>query len=205
MNEKGQRIADDLADHLRNRIISGEFAPGTRLAEAGLASEYSVSRPTVRAALDMLTADGLLTREVRHQSRIPHITPDDVGDIVALLRVSEERALDHVLKETPDIRPLAAAVGASHDFFLQSFVELAGVERLSVVHRRSTFELLLFGAQQQVLDVDDGAERDLEPVHRQLVQAIVMGSDNARDVLRQLHAQRCQRLGVVHDGVESLS
>ena len=48
-----------LALQLRERIASGEIAPGSRLAsEPALALEHGVSRVTVRRALDSLAAEG---------------------------------------------------------------------------------------------------------------------------------------------------
>lgn len=54
-----------LALLLRERIASGEIAPGSRLAsEPALALEHGVSRVTVRRALYSLAADGLIDRRV---------------------------------------------------------------------------------------------------------------------------------------------
>ncbi|MCQ8772258.1 GntR family transcriptional regulator [Streptomyces telluris] len=48
-----------IADDLRRRIESGEFAVGERLpAETKLATRYRVSVPTLRVALDLLQAEG---------------------------------------------------------------------------------------------------------------------------------------------------
>jgi DNA-binding FadR family transcriptional regulator len=50
-----------IADQLRAAIASGTLAPGTRLPpEAELASRYGVSRGTVREAMRMLAASGLV-------------------------------------------------------------------------------------------------------------------------------------------------
>lgn len=54
-----------LALLLRERIASGEIAPGARLpGEPALALEHGVSRVTVRRALDTLASDGLIDRRV---------------------------------------------------------------------------------------------------------------------------------------------
>ena len=50
---------------LRERIASGEIAPGARLpSEPALALEHGVSRVTVRRALDSLAIEGLIDRRV---------------------------------------------------------------------------------------------------------------------------------------------
>ncbi|MQA27190.1 MAG: GntR family transcriptional regulator [Micromonosporaceae bacterium] len=51
-----------VADALRARIRSGDLRPGDRLpTEHELMAEYGVSRNTVRLALNLLTAEGLIT------------------------------------------------------------------------------------------------------------------------------------------------
>lgn len=49
---------------LRDRIVAGELPPGGRLpGEPALATEHSVSRVTVRRALDLLEKEGLVQRK----------------------------------------------------------------------------------------------------------------------------------------------
>ncbi|WP_169988599.1 MULTISPECIES: FadR/GntR family transcriptional regulator [unclassified Microbispora] len=51
----------DLADRLREQILSGEFEPGDRLpVEPDLCAMYGVSRSTVREALRVLSSERLL-------------------------------------------------------------------------------------------------------------------------------------------------
>ncbi|SDV48833.1 GntR family transcriptional regulator [Chitinasiproducens palmae] len=70
---------------VRQRILSGEYAPGEVLRQEALADELGVSRVPVREAITRLTAEGLLTS-------VPHR-----GAYVAELSVDE-------VKETFDIR-----------------------------------------------------------------------------------------------------
>jgi len=60
-------------DQLRNRIVSGDFAPGMHLVETSLAETLGVSRTPIREALSRLEQDGLVERgsrglQVRHRS-----------------------------------------------------------------------------------------------------------------------------------------
>ncbi|MDT7682479.1 MAG: Bacterial regulatory protein gntR family, partial [Pseudonocardiales bacterium] len=48
-----------LADQLRDELLSGEIAPGSRLKEEHLAQRFRVGRYTVRSALRTLVANGL--------------------------------------------------------------------------------------------------------------------------------------------------
>jgi DNA-binding GntR family transcriptional regulator len=54
-------LVDDLAERIRQRIISGEFPIGAQLRQAALASEFKVSRTPVREALRQLQSGGLIT------------------------------------------------------------------------------------------------------------------------------------------------
>jgi GntR family transcriptional regulator len=54
--------ARQLADLLRRQILTGGFPTGTLPHEAALGTEYAASRNTVRQALDMLRAEGLVDR-----------------------------------------------------------------------------------------------------------------------------------------------
>ena len=52
---------NQVAEQLRQRIYSGELAPGTKLpSEAGLIQQYNVSRVTARGAIKELQSEGLI-------------------------------------------------------------------------------------------------------------------------------------------------
>lgn len=56
-----QALYRQLADRLREAIRNGELAPGTRLpSEPELAEQYDVARNTVRLALGVLRAEGVI-------------------------------------------------------------------------------------------------------------------------------------------------
>jgi GntR family transcriptional repressor for pyruvate dehydrogenase complex len=56
------RVADQILDDLRERILSGALPDGTRLpAEKDLAAQYGVSGATMREAVRALTAMGLIS------------------------------------------------------------------------------------------------------------------------------------------------
>ena len=54
--------ARQLADLLRRQLLTGGFPDGTLPHESTLAAEYRASRNTVRQALDLLRAEGLVER-----------------------------------------------------------------------------------------------------------------------------------------------
>jgi DNA-binding FadR family transcriptional regulator len=57
-----RRVADQILDDLHGQILSGALPAGTKLpAERDLAAGYGVSGPTIREAIRVLTAMGLVT------------------------------------------------------------------------------------------------------------------------------------------------
>ena len=50
----------DCVERLRNAIIVGELQPGQKLIEANLCQAMVVSRPSLREALRVLEAEGLI-------------------------------------------------------------------------------------------------------------------------------------------------
>jgi GntR family transcriptional regulator of vanillate catabolism len=88
------QVVNVLMDELRN----GQFAPGQRVTEQGLAERLEVSRTPIREALNQLTEQGLLEARPRGGYVIPSPTIDEVRQITAL----------RMLLEPPAVRMAAA-------------------------------------------------------------------------------------------------
>jgi DNA-binding GntR family transcriptional regulator len=95
-------LADSVADILRERIVSGAFAPGERLVEAELARQLQVSRGPVREALAGLRAEGLAYEEPRRGSFVAALTTDDVREIYELRAALESRAARLLIEHDDD-------------------------------------------------------------------------------------------------------
>ncbi|HST39992.1 MAG TPA: GntR family transcriptional regulator [Conexibacter sp.] len=59
--QPAQALVDDLAERIRQRIMTGEIPIGAQLRQAALATEFGVSRTPVREALRQLQMGGLIT------------------------------------------------------------------------------------------------------------------------------------------------
>ncbi len=75
---------------LRNFITSGGIAPGSRITETSLSEEMSVSRATVRSALNSLSAEGLVKLTPYTGWMINKLTAREVWELYTL-RSSLER------------------------------------------------------------------------------------------------------------------
>ncbi len=78
--DASQPIGAQLFQYLRGRIIRGEFPPGTRLSEAGVAGELRISRQPVRETFIKLAEDGLLEVRPQRGTMVPKISARMVED-----------------------------------------------------------------------------------------------------------------------------
>lgn len=76
-----ERLAEDVADC----IIAGEFAPGARLDEHGLAERYGVSRTPVREALRQLASTGLIEIRPRRGAIVVALTSAQLETLFAAM------------------------------------------------------------------------------------------------------------------------
>jgi hypothetical protein len=80
-----------IADALRERVRSGDLRSGDPLpSERGLASEFGVNRLTLRKALDVLTAEGLITRQHGRGSFVASPPPTAASAPVVYVGSTEE-------------------------------------------------------------------------------------------------------------------
>lgn len=105
----------DLADLLRQRIVSGQLAAGQRMpSETELRQQYGLARTTVRRAIDVLRHEGLIIVRHGHPSRVrdqPDI--DDVtvpeGSIISARMPTPQERQEH---DMPEGVPLLVVVDA---------------------------------------------------------------------------------------------
>ena len=77
---------------LRQRIVQGEFAGGTRLYEVALAEDLNISRTPVREAMSRLAEEGLLERAPGGGFTVRSFTYRDAIDAIELRGVLEGTA-----------------------------------------------------------------------------------------------------------------
>jgi DNA-binding GntR family transcriptional regulator len=152
-----------LAAALRDRILNGELAPGTRLIERAIVEEYDVARVTVRSALAQLAAEGLVATESHRGARVASLTEAELHDVFALRTALEVEAARIALAERPDEldAELGAAIDAlarvcrakrvawrrvvdAHEAVHRALVDAAHSPRISAAHEALAGELRLF-------------------------------------------------------------
>lgn len=77
-------LQDTVLMQLRDLILSGEFAPGQRLAEQQLAERLGASRTPVRGALVTLEQEGLVEANETGKYLVRRFTAQEVADAIAV-------------------------------------------------------------------------------------------------------------------------
>jgi DNA-binding GntR family transcriptional regulator len=180
-------VADAVADVLRRRLLSGHYRGGEQLRDTELSQEFGVARPTVRAAVQTLVADGLLERGHGRSAQVRSFTAEDAIDLYRLRRPIEAVAVQMVVSQArplDGVEPAAqafAALGddvswdvvADHDVaFHRAVFVAAGSVRLLRTFDAVSAELRLLVAQ---LRPTYGSVSDLAHEHELLLVALRSG------------------------------
>src|SRR5271166_369584 len=96
-------VADQVATLLRQRILEGEFRPGTQLQELPLASSLGVSRNTMREAIRILSLEGLLLRSLHRGAAVSQLSLRDVQEIYQMRRMLELPAVFAARRPDPSL------------------------------------------------------------------------------------------------------
>ncbi|GLW64163.1 GntR family transcriptional regulator [Actinomadura rubrobrunea] len=101
-----------IADRLREQIVSGAFAPGSRMIEPQLGARLGVSRGPVREALQRLVQEGLLRNIPNRGVFVVELDVADIMDIYTARRAVEREAatLLHRGRSRHHLERLAAVV-----------------------------------------------------------------------------------------------
>ena len=179
-----------LADELRELILDARLGPGIPLREEALAAEHGVNRHTVRAALQQLAAQRLVTFEPYRGARVRAFADADIralmqyraaleGEAVRLLRARTDAADNPlppaVVEANTRLRAVCTAHPHDHRSIERAHAELhhalvssAGSPRITEAHAGLESELLLFLNQlRPLLPADEMADQ-----HDRLLEGI---------------------------------
>jgi DNA-binding GntR family transcriptional regulator len=199
-----------VAGRIRDDILDGARAPGSRLVERDLAQELGVSRIPVRDAIRLLAAEGLVTARPRTWAVVKEFTDDDFADLHevrgALERLAFRRAAagadDAGIARLRDVLEAESAAARDGDpvrarrcaaDFHEVVVEISGnalLEELEGV-LRSRMRWLM------------GQHDDLEAVaaeHRALFEAIAARDVDTVEALVDRHLDSGHDLALRHRG-----
>jgi DNA-binding GntR family transcriptional regulator len=142
------------ADELRRQILRGDLRAGDRLTEEACSEQLGVSRPTVRAALQMLSDCGLTTRLPFVGWSVTTFGFNDLREVAQLRAALEGFAARLIVESRCDLTEVNVAlqtlqaaqppdVDEADQQFHAALVRAAGNERLAAQHRSISDQLLL--------------------------------------------------------------
>ncbi|MGV9378501.1 GntR family transcriptional regulator [Nonomuraea sp. NPDC003707] len=187
---------------LRDRILGGEFPPGTQMNEVELAAYFEVSRGPLREAMQRLVQEGLLVSYPRQGVFVPTLTTEDLEDIFVARQAIEREALRRVTARgvsaglVADLEVIVArmrdAVGHADESalaaldlaFHRRLVSAAGSTRLDRLYGLIANEMQLCFR----MIVDSYSDRSkLWAEHEQLLHVIASGDRSAAKELLDRH------------------
>lgn len=103
---------EQVADFLRESIISGVYPRGSRLKQADIAEELNLSITPVREALKMLEAEGYISRDSYKGAQVVPFDAEASGEILQLRLLLESRLVQGAIekvtaKDITELRTLA--------------------------------------------------------------------------------------------------
>lgn len=197
-------IVDAIADDLRARLFVGELAGGMALTETDMAASYDVARPTAKAAIEKLVAEGLLVRGVHKTARVAALGPESVRDIYLARAYLESEVLRRLAatrtvpagaaQANQDIAAVgdgsALAVVEPDMRFHTSLIDAVGNERVSKMYRSLVSEVRLCMTRVQSLNLLDTALIQAE--HEKILELIGAGEGEAAAALLDVHLGRAR-------------
>ena len=90
-------------NQIKEDILNGTFPPGTVMVERKLCDRYEVSRSPIRAALQMLVRDGLLSYSNNQGMIVPEVTIEDIFEIYDLMELFQKYAVRRSIKRMNDL------------------------------------------------------------------------------------------------------
>ncbi|MFD1213019.1 GntR family transcriptional regulator [Arthrobacter sp. GCM10027362] len=110
---------DAAIQEIRRAVVRGWLKPGEKLTEVQLSQMLSVSRPTIREALNQLAQEGLLVQEPYRGLRVATVDADQILDIANTRQALDMLAVDGILDDP---------TGARMDSVRQAWADFSRVE-----------------------------------------------------------------------------
>lgn len=207
-------IVDAVAADLRTRLLDGELTPAVPLTETEIATSYDVARPTAKAAIEKLVAEGLLVRGLHKTAHVVELGPDAVRDIYlarayleseVLRRLARTRTVpEGAVQANRDIAAVgqasAIAIVEPDMRFHTSLIDALGNERTSKMYRSLVSEVRLCMTRVQSLHLLGTGLIQAE--HQKLLELIEAGEGEAAALLLDEHLGRArERLVAAFGGV----
>ncbi len=205
-----QTVTGDVEGQLREAILDGRLKPGESLAEAQLATQFGVSRASVRQAKFQLAQEGLLEFDSRGTAIVRTLTEADVREIVEFRELLDSAAIRLACSRLTDVAvaKLARCIDRIETApnllqltllditFHEEIVRAAENSRLLAAWQLLRPQLLFWLASMQRMhdSVVSRTQSQTAESHRELLRAIQSGDADRCELLARRHANSLKRL-----------
>ncbi|OAH13818.1 GntR family transcriptional regulator [Streptomyces jeddahensis] len=196
-------LAVQMVETLRERLLSGQIASGTRINEVELARELNISRGPLREAIRQLVSEGLLVHRPNKGAVVFEAEPDEVEALFELRSALETAAarLAAVRRDRKDITALRRAcersrklLAAGRQFvhhtdldFHRALLDAARSPRITEQVWRVHQQIIVVRSRQDV----PGSHTDASLAdHEELAEAIAEGQADRAAELMEGHLDR---------------
>jgi DNA-binding GntR family transcriptional regulator len=214
-----KQLWETVADQLRDEILDGRLAAGSRLVETELAERFGVSRGPVRDALAELSRTGLTLDLPRRGTFVASLTERDLAEVYVIRRAIEEAAVRLTIERvTPDdvaeLRAAQEAVEAAYASgdltaawesdmaFHRAYCRLAGNGRLLALFDSLASQTVLLMRTQLATRASLGWTPPVE-YHRRIADGIAAGDVELAAAAVGAHYQYTQDRLRAPDGDEA--
>jgi DNA-binding GntR family transcriptional regulator len=98
----GRYLHDEVAERLRELILSGDLEPKARVNEQELADRFGISRTPLREAIKILATEGLLELLPNRGARVASISNQEIDDMIEVVAGLEATAADLACRRITD-------------------------------------------------------------------------------------------------------
>jgi len=165
-----------VARKLRAAIMSGNLKPGQRLVERELCEMMGVSRPSIREALRLLEADGLVNTVPHRGPMVSTISREEARQLYAARAVLEGFAGRECarLHDPAVVRKIGEALGRLK-------IALAESDMIAVLEAKTDFYAALIGGCRNAF-----IERMLKPLHDRITLLRITSMSHPKRVNKSL-------------------
>lgn len=196
-------VSDAAYEQLKNKIVTGELVPGTRLVETKCAGDLGVSQSTVREALARLARDGLVLSIPRRGSYVASLPADTIYHLYEMRERIEPLAMrlamkalsqaDHDYLERQLDRLAARTISERIDAdmaFHERLYELSGFPPLqSLWPQIEALTRKFFSTSRRLTDAEQ-----IKHTHRAIMRALTDEDEEALEEALQLHMRQTSLL-----------
>ncbi len=147
LNLNRRYIHDEVADRLRDLILSGQLSPRSRVNELELAEKFGISRTPLREAIKILATEGLLELLPNRGARVAVLSAAEIDDMLLVIGGLEAMAAELACARITD--PEVDAIAVHHHAMVLHW--RAGEEAAYFGRNRAIHEAIMAAARNPVL------------------------------------------------------